>query len=262
MRKIFWCSLAVAIAAAGSVYLASRSVERTPFGVMGHALVAVGGEEASSAPSGGEEAPPPPEPAPVGNETPTPAPTDDPLLVKPGAVVAVADPSTQGYIILDEGTAQGQSGPLIPMPNATPIDVAALPVPAVQPPPAPAVMPYCRDGEDSSSAHMPYADEEGQLQQVDDRETDQQMVSPPDLKCPEDQDYHSKHPGCTYTGGAYPGYPICPPAPEVKTDKGNNAPKMPTTEKKGNEESQKKDVDTMEFRKSDFRFQHFVPRPF
>jgi hypothetical protein len=34
------------------------------------------------------------------------------------------------------------------------------------------------------------------------------------------------------------------------------------TEKKDTQDTKKKDVDTMEFRQSDYRFQHFIPRPF
>ena len=57
MKKIFWCSVAVAVTAASCVYLASRHVERVPLGVVGQALVNMGGEESSNSGTGGRVAP-------------------------------------------------------------------------------------------------------------------------------------------------------------------------------------------------------------
>src|SRR5262249_46149896 len=54
MKKLFWSSVAVAVAAASCVYLASRHVERVPFSVVGQAVDAsLGGEETSASGTGG-----------------------------------------------------------------------------------------------------------------------------------------------------------------------------------------------------------------
>jgi hypothetical protein len=110
---------------------------------------------------------------------------------------------------------------------------------------------------------MPYADEDEPVPAVDQKVTTQRVYDPTDIMCDYEgyPGHHRYQPTCTHTG-PYPSYPICPSAPEVKDAKGNNAPKMPSAEKKDAEDTHKKNVDTMEFRRSDYRFQHFVPRPF
>src|SRR5436853_4403686 len=100
MKKIFWCSVAVAVAAASSVYLASRHVEECSFKSFGHAIAALGGEE--NAASDALEPPAIPAPASVTGlpTVPVEQPAEDVATL--AQVVAVADGAVQGQIIFDE----------------------------------------------------------------------------------------------------------------------------------------------------------------
>src|SRR3954447_21923177 len=99
MKKIFWCSVAVAVAAASSVYLASRHVEECSFKSLGHAIAALGGEE--NATNDALEPPGAPEPKAL-TSLPTVPVEESAADVTTAQVVAVADGAVQGHIIIDE----------------------------------------------------------------------------------------------------------------------------------------------------------------
>jgi hypothetical protein len=289
MRRLFWCSVAVAVAAAGSVYLASKSVEESPALLVGQALVNAAGEHSSSGggmtvagePVGLPEPPSAVEvPATPVEETPAPS-----------EVVAVADPSTPGHIFIDEE----------PVTTGSPVLLQANVVQAPQSP-APSLMPYCSEDEDGCPRQMPHAEEEEcerpqpqtakeaeawELLRKAAREAAEEM--PAAEQEPEEQDRcpdntpqatpgHDHEMICPYTGQSYPRYPICPAAPEAPAQdtpkKTNNEKKVPTLRESRKMSSPELDaqgperiwptfrLDTMEFRPSDAGFQPILPRPF
>lgn len=286
MRKLFWCSLVVAAAAAGSVYLACRHVERTPFAAMGQGLMMLGGEEASSSGSGEPVPTLPEEPAPVpadvlGGEIPPAPPSSD--------IVGVADMSLSGHILIQEADAPepGNAQGVVAVSGQT--ESVVVLTPAAQTSPAPAVMPYAREGSREADVRMPYADEDEYTQetgagnvlepvQEETKGTEEPTPMPDSTEmnaaepqtCPEAHDYHRQHQSCPYTGRCYPSYPISPAAPEVKEEKKSNNEKprlyesKKMTEEPTPEQAGLRDLrlDTMEFRPSDAGFQPFVTRPF
>jgi hypothetical protein len=288
MKKLFWCGVGVAVAAASCVYLASRHVENPPFALVGQMIMKLGGEEEAASGAGGasEAIPDDPEPTPVGVEGNT----------GPMQVVAV-DMGQPGFIIVEDPECK-PAEQLANMPQA---DLAAPPPPTLPTPPM--VMPYCYDDVASSGTRMPYADEDDGTEEesepvgdiwdllrriaaeanaavnteklpvapreVNDETTPDEATNSGD-RCPEDEDYHRHHPTCPYTGRSYPLPAICPPAPETPPEENNNTPKYHKSMKPiGEEESGAEEqeypyhkLDTMEFRPSDAGFEHFVPGPF
>ena len=97
MRKLFWSCAAVAVAAAGTVYLAAKHVDQHPYAVMGQTVRSLcSTEHGSSAIPAGENAVP---------AEPTPALPPSIGAVEPARpeVVAVAEPSLPGHITVGEG---------------------------------------------------------------------------------------------------------------------------------------------------------------
>src|SRR5437764_11515294 len=92
MRKLFWSCAAVALAAAGTVYLAAKHVDQHPYAVMGQTVRSMCGTEHESAAAPAGENAVPAEPTPT-----LPASTG---AVEParGEVIAVADPSMPCHI--------------------------------------------------------------------------------------------------------------------------------------------------------------------
>lgn len=286
MKKLFWCGVGVAVAAASCVYLASRHVEHTPFPLVGQALVALGGEESSASGTGdGTEVIP-------GLEEPTPV--EPPADGGTAGVVAV-DGGQPGHIYIEE---------LPPVPRTESTTANVETVPQSEMPTLP-VMPYCQDELVSGGPRMPYADEveagesgEEESEPMGDiwmllrrvaaeanaaaaaeqtpvapLEEEQEMIDEQASghQCPEDIEYHKTHQTCTYTGRSYPLPKIGPPAPEMPEEKVNNKSKptyhesqKPIGEDEGEEEQDLPHykIDTMEFRPSDAGFEHFVPGPF
>ena len=276
MKKLFWCSVAVAVAAAGSVYLASRHVESCSLTSVGHAMAALGGEESSSSGTG-TDAPQVPEPAPVG-VLPAVGSEDATSVATPPASepVPLAAGPAEGRIIIEEP----ESFPL-PMPSdfatQTASDVQAEPL----------VMPFCPDDTHVCNPRMPMADEdEGGEEEAEAWEMLRQAaresaeetikspeklpITPQEVEQPgageEYQDYHHHHHEmiCPYTGRSYDLPKICPPAPEPSEPEkqGNNTKKDNMGDIEEQEPLPHQKLDTMEFRPSDAGFQHFVPGPF
>ena len=65
MRKLFWSCAAVAVAAAGTVYLAAKHVDQHPYAVMGQTVRSMCGteHEAGAAPNGDNAVPAEPTPS-------------------------------------------------------------------------------------------------------------------------------------------------------------------------------------------------------
>src|SRR4051812_47255979 len=137
MKKIFWCSVAVAVAAASSVYLASRHVEECSFRSVGHAIAALGGEESA----GNDAIEPPAVPAPTSVGGLPTVPVEDPMVdaESMAQVVAVADGAVQGQIIFDE------SDPGSDFASVAPMIVSKVGETIQSFPVTPAKMPYCDD---------------------------------------------------------------------------------------------------------------------
>src|SRR5437763_281093 len=93
MRKLFWCSVAVAVSTACGVYLASKSVDHSPVAAVGDALRNPGGEEASGDRATVEEGGALPVAVPIGEAD---------RFASPPDIVAVADPSAPGHIVIEE----------------------------------------------------------------------------------------------------------------------------------------------------------------
>jgi len=281
MRKLFWCSVAVAVSTACGLYLASKSVDHSPVAAIGDALRNPGGEEAASASRGTVE---------EGGALPVAVPVEGtalPEATEPSPVVAVADPSAPGHILIaEEGmTAIG----MVPTP-CMPLSGSTV---GTQPPaPAPSLMPYCNDNDEPGLGKMPYAgteeSEPGSAAAVEDpyeplRQAARESVTDPmsgadEAVCPEDQGHHEVV--CPYTGRSYPEYRVCPPAPEPANDaepKNNNTPLKESHRSESKKVSPPVDetlkgsddstwpifsLDTMEFRPSDAGFQPMQPHPF
>ncbi len=282
MKKIFWCSVAVAVAAASSVYLASRHVEEYSFKTVGHAIAALGSEESAS--NSGESAP-----------VPEPIPATGLPVVTPSAPEAMApDAGTAQVVARLDGAAQGQ----ITIDESNPISDFAISSPSTLPkigetvqsfPVPPSKMPYCQDDTEVSQVHMPYADDEdtgeeeaevwGLLRQAAREATEETTRTPEKLplapkeineqeKVEEEQQqsganrmdqcpsqYHHEQ-VCPYSGHSCPLPQVCPSAPETPVKKKEP---MDAGEE---QEPPHRNLDTMEFRPSDAGFQHFVPGPF
>lgn len=258
MRKLFWCSVVVAVSAGCGVYLASKTFERTPSVALGKTLTALGGEEASSV-----------EPEALG--LPVAVPVDE-------KVIAVADPSTPGHIFIEgEPTADVTTTVALPVTG---------PATAVQPTAPPAnQMPYASDDEDGGLQKMPYAAEEesepradaGQveawqlLEQAARAAVSDPMATADQEACPGHSNY-DHGPVCPYTGRSCPEYRISPaaPQPEDAEPKPEGSPKqepqhsaskkVPAAEVKS--EWPTFGLDTMEFRPSDAGFRTPEPFPF
>ncbi len=279
MKKIFWCSVAVAVAAASSVYLASRHVEEYSFKAVGHAIASLGGDASKGAAAGQDDGTVVPEPIPTGLPAFVP---DEPMSPATTPTPIVADGSVQGRIIIDE------ADPIADFPITTTVTATQVYVQTT-----PAKMPYCEDDTTTTTAsqrRMPYAEDEdgaeeeaevwGLLRQAAREATEEASKTPEKLpvmpkeveeqeKAPEEQSsganmytpnensgYHQHDQVCPYSGHSCPREQICPPAPEVPVEK---------KEPMGSAEEQEpphQQLDTMEFRPSDAGFQHFVPRPF
>jgi hypothetical protein len=286
MKKIFWCSVAVAVAAAGSVYLASRPVESYSLTRAGHALASLGGEESA----GGEEAAPPvPVPAAVPG-LPTVG-SEETAAGSATAVVsetvAVAEGPLQGHIIIDEGES-------LVLPSST--DFATqTPESTLAAQAAPPVMPYCPDDSEACNRRMPMAEEDESGEEEAEvwellrraaKEANEEGGAPEKLPVTpaevENQDggdeessgskheqyqdsYHHHHDHecvCPYTGRSYPLPPISPSAPEPsEPKKGNNIKPESMDDGEEQEALPIHKLDTMEFRPSDAGFQPFTPRP-
>ena len=252
MRKLFWSCAAVAVAAAGTVYLAAKHVDQHPYAVMGQTVRAMCGaelEHGSASPAG--ESAVPAEPAPAdpslhGASTP-PA---------HGQIVAVAESSLPNHIVVGEGDAGSPMSSTGSSPaETTKVDPDALPGCAPMQPSCPLVMPYCCD-ESCPPKRMPYADEEccergdeqgceeeskGFIetligffwnmvpveQKADPMPAGSEPMAPPDkdLSWPfstpqEDEHYHDHYPSCPYTGRTYDPNPMPSPAvPDVPQEK-------------------------------------------
>jgi len=294
MRKLFWCSVAVAVSTACGVYLASKSVEHSPVAAIGDALRNPGGEEPSTADRATVE---------EGGALPVAVPVEEPEAgtATTPKVVAVADPSAPGHIVI-EGEGMIATG-MVPTP-AVPLSGSTV---GTQPPaPAPSLMPYCSEGDEPGLGKMPYAAGEEsesrtgpvlqngvwELLRQAAREAASEPMSGADESvpanqeeekqdeavCPEDQQHHDVV--CPYTGRSYPEYRVCPPAPvppdEAKPKDNNTPTKEPRRSESRKTSPQVDDdltdsvdstwpifsLDTMEFRPSDAGFQPLLPRPF
>jgi hypothetical protein len=290
MRKLFWCSVGVAVAAAGSVYLASKSVEQSPAVLVGQALVNAAGEDALGGGlkvAGAHVGLPEPPTAVEMIDTPVEE------VPQPSEVVAVAHPSTPGHISIEGEGVSAAFAPVLLQANVV----------QTPPAPAPALMPYCGDDEEGGPRRMPYASEEEececpQPQTAKEGEAwellrraareaaeelplaEQEPGEEAQDLCPDNTSrgtpgHHDHDMVCPYTGQSYPRYPVCPSAPEapeeMKPKKDNNEKKTPTLRESRKTTPPEVDVeqswptfriDTMEFRPSDAGFQPILPRPF
>jgi hypothetical protein len=152
MRKVFWCCVAAAVAAAGTVYLAAKHVDQHPYAVMSQAVVSFCGK---MGPTGAPVAPEPSnglvpaEPAPV-EMTPTGAATPKGESASP--VVAISGPELVGHI--DLSTCQ-PSDVCATIDYPATVDAQCLPAAGK---PTPEAMPYCSD-DATAPRQMPYAEE-------------------------------------------------------------------------------------------------------
>ncbi|MBI1914300.1 MAG: hypothetical protein HYS12_06120 [Planctomycetes bacterium] len=297
MRKLFWSCAAVAVAAAGTVYLAAKHVDQHPYAVMGQTVRSLcGTEHESSATSPAAENAVPAEP------TPTELSSTGAVEPPRREVVAVADPSLPGHITVGEGDS---GSPMQCADSSAPSTGDATTLSGYSSSPAcPLVMPYCCD-DSRAPQHMPYADEEsceqsdeqscvdvskGLFQILMDLFGGQVSAEPmtagsepmgctlpegfPSGKCQEDEHYHQQYPSCPYTGRSYPQdetpSPAVPDAPEEKKvekcgPKKDKTEEMPPTQKSSTSEEPKNDqasefhLDTMEFRPSDAGLHRFIP---
>ncbi len=155
MRKLFWSCAAVAVAAAGTVYLAAKHVDQHPYAVMGQAVRAMCGVEAEHGPAGstGESAVPA-EPAPA--DPPVTGASTPPAH---GQIVAVAESSLTGHITVGEGDSGSPMSSTGSSPaDMTKCDADAMPSCGPMKASCPLVMPYC-DDDGCPSKRMPCADE-------------------------------------------------------------------------------------------------------
>lgn len=280
MRRIFWSCVILAVAAAGSVYLASRPVEREPLTVVGKALVKLGGEESAET-SGPDAGGLPVEPMPVGEEAA--APLEEPMLpVDPGAapkVVVSGDLSNPGEIVIEEPETMEGVVPVVP---------ATEPEASVPPLAAPK-MPYCNDETGETGVRMPYAEEDEHAQEEEhlqretlwellrkiaveakDAKCKDESTEAPELPagelpepCEEPYDYHHHHHEmtCPASGQFYPKCRPSPAIPEFKEE--SKKPEM-SSEKAGGFDEEEQEatpyhLDTMEFRPSDAGFFTWLP---
>ncbi len=264
MRKLFWCCAAAAVAAAGTVYLAAKHVEQHPYAVLGQTVLSVcGGGCASGAAGGGQgESVVPAEPAPVGGSpfsstsvAPGPMPGTE-----PSQVVAIAEPTLPGHIVVSEGpTSDCYSGE--PAAGCTMPSVAGCPE-AVRTP-VPAVMPYCTEDSGRASEKMPYADEES----CESPTTTDQPLPECEKECPHDVcPGHGHHHGggtvCPFTGRSYPDTKPCPAVPDVDDPQAERKDRPETKkgiESEEDEEAPHMQLDTMEYRPSDAGLHRFIP---
>jgi hypothetical protein len=262
MRKLFWSCAAVAVAAAGTVYLAAKHVDQHPYAVMGQTVRAMcGAEHDTPGPTG--ESTVPAEPAPA-----------DPLVTGAstapvrGQIVAVAESSLPDHITVREGDAGTPISSTGSSPaDMTKIDADAMPSCGPMKASCPLVMPYCSD-DSCPPKRMPYADEEscerseeqgceeeskgffemlmgffwnlGPIEpKTDPMPAGSEPMGPSDKglspfgKCQEDEHYHDHYPCCPYTGRCYPYDPNPTPSPAV--------PDVPEQKKPAEKCSPKKD---------------------
>jgi hypothetical protein len=259
MRKLFWSCAAVAVAAAGTVYLAAKHVDQHPYAVMGQTVRSMCGteHETGAAPAGETTVP----------AEPTPSVPSSLGAAEPAhEVVAVAGPSLPCHITVGESDSAGSMSSTGSSSGDANV-LTGYTVPAPSSPSGPLVMPYCCD-ESHAPQHMPYADEEScepsesscadepmglfqflkdllikvsvEPMTVDPMPADSEPMGStlpegfPSGKCEEDDHYHQHCPVCPYTGRCYPEEtapsPAVPDLPEEKNVDKKSSPKKDTSE--------------------------------